>query len=474
MTGAAFFDLDRTLLPHASGTIFAKHLEAEGILSKASSVPGADLMVKAYDVFGETKLNMRLAKLAVRAAKGWSVAAVEQAAKNAVPDLVDAIGGYGKVIIDQHRAAGDKLVIASTSPVVLMAPLADALGFDAVIGTEWQSEGGVFIGKAEGEFVWGPKKREAIKAWAHNNGVSLAESTAYTDSYYDTPMLTAVGTAVAVNPDARLAGVAALQGWEIRYFDAPPGVLKVAGFEMQDWMRSLTRPEMAPNAKWQFSGVENVPKEGAAILTFNHRSYFDVMAMQQLFALVDRPSRFLGKAELFDNPVVGPIARLAGGIRVDRGSGSAKPLEKASEALRAGEVVSLAPQGTIPRGQQFYDPVLVGRPGAAQLAKDAGKVPVIPVALWGTEAVWPRNEKVPHFNLVSPPTVSVTVGEPVDLKYRSAKTDTVRIMDAISALLPEDAKSQIEPTKAQLEKTFPAGYEMTEDDLRLPSGELAS
>ena len=258
MTGAAFFDLDRTLLPHASGTIFAKHLEAEGIHSAAASVPGAELMVKAYDVFGETKLNMRLAKLAVRGAKGWSVKAVERAAKNSVSDLIDAIGGYGKVIIDQHRAAGDKLVIASTSPVVLMAPLAKALGFDAVIGTEWKSEGGVFVGKADGEFVWGPKKRKAIKRWAHENGVSLKESTAYTDSYYDTPMLTAVGTAVAVNPDARLAAVAALQGWEIRYFDAPPGVLKVAGFEMQDAMSWLTRPELAPNAKWQFSGVENV------------------------------------------------------------------------------------------------------------------------------------------------------------------------------------------------------------------------
>ena len=474
MTGAAFFDLDRTLLPHASGTIFAKHLEAEGIHSAAASVPGAELMVKAYDVFGETKLNMRLAKLAVRGAKGWSVKAVERAAKNSVSDLIDAIGGYGKVIIDQHRAAGDKLVIASTSPVVLMAPLAKALGFDAVIGTEWKSEGGVFVGKADGEFVWGPKKRKAIKRWAHENGVSLKESTAYTDSYYDTPMLTAVGTAVAVNPDARLAAVAALQGWEIRYFDAPPGVLKVAGFEMQDAMSWLTRPELAPNAKWQFSGVENVPTEGAAILAFNHRSYFDVMAMQQLFGIVDRPSRFLGKAELFDNPVVGPIARLAGGIRVDRGSGSSEPLEKAVEALRAGEIVSIAPQGTIPRGQKFFDPVLVGRPGAAQLAKDGGKVPVIPIGLWGTEKVWPRNEKVPNFNLVKPPPVSVAVGEPVDLKYRSTRTDTVRIMEAISALLPEEAHTRIEPTAAQLAKTFPADYEMTEEDLLLPNGERAS
>ncbi len=474
MTGAAFFDLDRTLLPHASGTIFAKYLEAEGISSAAAKVPGAELMVKAYDLFGETKLNMRLAKLAVRGAKGWPVDAVERAAKNAVPDLVAAIGGYGKVIIDDHRASGDKLVIASTSPVVLMQPLADELGFDAVIGTEWKHANGVFIGEADGPFVWGPEKRKAITDWSTDNGVSLEESTGYSDSYYDTPMLDAVGTAVAVNPDARLIAVAALHGWDVRYFDAPAGVLKVAGLEMQDWMRAFTRPELAPNAKWQFAGLENLPTTGPAILAFNHRSYFDVMAMQQLIAQGGRPSRFLGKAELFDNPVIGPVARLAGGIRVDRGSGSSDPLDKAIEALEAGQMVSIAPQGTIPRGQKFFDPVLRGRQGTAKLAKDGGKVPVIPVALWGTEKVWPRNEKLPNFNIVKPPTVSITVGRPVDLKYRSLRTDTQRIMDAISALLPDDANTYSAPSASELAKTFPPGYEMTEEDLLLPSGEVAS
>ncbi len=468
MTGAAFFDLDRTLIPHASGTIIARHLEAAGMSSRASSIPGAELMVALYDRFGETKLNVQAARLAVKAAKGWPVEAVQTAARNAVPDLLDAIPSYAKLLLEDHREAGIPLVIASTSPLVLMEPLADALGFHGVIGTKWRDDGDRFTGEIDGPFVWGPKKRDAVVAWAHTNDVSLAESFGYSDSYYDSPMLDVVGTAVAVNPDARLAAVAALQGWEIRHFDTPPGVLKFAGKELQEWMRPLIRTEFYPNASWKFSGLKHLPASGPAILAFNHRSYFDVVALQQLIAKSGRPCRFLGKAELFDDPITGPIARLAGGIRVDRGSGSAEPLDQAVEALRAGEMVAIAPQGTIPRGHAFFDPLLKGRKGVARLAKWAGNAPVYPVGLWGTEKVWPRSSKVPSIKVLGRPTVSVSVGEPVDLKYRSAKADTIRIMDAISAELPDEASKPHSPSLSELKKTFPPGYTMTDQDIAGP------
>ncbi len=165
-----------------------------------------------------------------------------------------------------------KLVIATTSPTALVAPLADRLGFDGVIGTEWSHSDGLYDGTAVGDFVWGTKKRDAVVAWAQEHGLSLKESFAYSDSYYDGSMLDAVGNAVAVNPDARLAAVAALHGWEIRNFDAPPGVMKVVGLEMQDWLRPFARSEFVPMAEWQFDGLHNVPQDGPVILAFNHRS----------------------------------------------------------------------------------------------------------------------------------------------------------------------------------------------------------
>src|SRR4029077_11804210 len=156
--------------------------------------------------------------------------------------------------------------------------------------------------------------------------------------------------------------------------------------------------------------------------------------------------RFLGKKEVFDAPVIGPLATAMGGIRVDRGTGSDEPLQAAADALGGGEVVAIMPQGTIPRGPAFFDPVLKGRWGAARLAHTT-RVPVIPVGLWGTEKVWPRSARLPNMlNVTNPPTIRVRVGPAVELKYKNIDKDTERIMEAIMALLPAEARENHERT----------------------------
>jgi putative phosphoserine phosphatase/1-acylglycerol-3-phosphate O-acyltransferase len=234
-------------------------------------------------------------------------------------------------------------------------------------------------------------------------------------------------------------------------------VVKIGGRELQEWFRPLNRPEMAPYARFDIQGTENIPLKGAAILVFNHRSYFDSAAVNFTLAKAGRPARFLGKKEVFDVPVVGRFTRMFGGIRVDRGTGSDEPLEKAIEALRAGQLVSMSPQGTIPRGHAFFEPELKGRWGAARLAH-ATKAPVIPCGLWGTEKVWPRSERLPRVLANDPPLVTVRVGPPVKLQYRSVDADTKRIMEAISDLLPPESRERHEPTEAELALTFPPGY----------------
>ena len=130
-----------------------------------------------------------------------------------------------------------------------------------------------------------------------------------------------------------------------------------------------------------------------------------------------------------------------------------------ADALAAGEVVAIMPQGTIPRGRAFFDPELKGRWGAAKLAAMT-KAPVVPVGLWGTEQVWPRSSRVPNvLNVTNPPLITIRVGDPVDLKYRSPDPDTKRIMAAISDLLPEEARERREPTPEELARTYPPGYQ---------------
>ena len=218
--------------------------------------------------------------------------------------------------------------------------------------------------------MWANGKLEAVREWAEQHGIDMSASYAYSDSVYDTPLLSAVGHPVAVNPDPRLLLMALARRWPVLHLDVPPGVpkLPILGLEPQQLALAFARPSAFPFARWDIEGTEQIPAAGPAIVVANHRSYFDATAMALALARTGRTVRFLGKKEVFDAPVVGTIAKAIGGIRVERTSGSDEPLRLAAEALEAGQMVAIMPQGTIPRGRAFFEPRLQGRWGAARLA----------------------------------------------------------------------------------------------------------
>ena len=460
---AAIFDLDRTLISTSSAMVFRSHLAEAGI-GGGGDIPLADVFSKFYEQFGETWLMMQPARLASRAASGWDVDTVASAMEAAAEDLVEMVLPFASMAIDEHRAKGDLLVMATTSPYPFVEPFARRLGFDGVVATRWERDGNTFNGHMDGGFLWGRAKSDAVKAWADENGVSLRSSTAYSDSYFDSSLLISVGHPVAINPDFRLRAIAALRGWKVRSFDRSDGVETIAGRELQEWLRPMMRPSlMAPNANIEFDGLENIPSSGGCVMVFNHRSYFDPTVMGLLIAKAGRNLRGLGKKEVFDAPIIGGLMGASGGIRVDRGTGSDEPLEAAIDAVKGGELLMLAPEGTIPRGPAFFDPELKGRWGAAKLAA-ATKAPVIPVGLWGTEKVWPRSARLPRLSLTSRPRVTATVGEPVSLEYDDPDADTKRIMNAISKLLPPESREHKTPTAEELALTYPAGYSGNPED----------
>jgi putative phosphoserine phosphatase/1-acylglycerol-3-phosphate O-acyltransferase len=452
---SAIFDLDRTIVRGATAPVFQRHLRAVGV-GPASDNPLVGAFTRAYELGGESWLSMQFTRRSSRVAKGWPEKDVHTAAVAAAEELAASVQPFVPALLAAHRKAGRLLVLATTSPIHLVGPLAERLGFDDVLATRWSSADGVYTGELDGPFVWGRAKLEAARQWAAANDVDLRTSFAYSDSYFDGPLLAAVGNPVAVNPDPQLAALAWIRGWPVRHLDVSPGVAKFAGRELQEWLRPFNRPEFVPFASFEFAGVENIPATGAAIVVFNHRSYFDASAVNLLLARAGRNARFLGKKEVFDVPLVGAVGRAFGGIRVVRASGSDEPLEAAAEALAGGELVSMAPQGTIPRGPAFFDPVLKGRWGAARLAAMTG-APVIPVGLWGTEAVWPRSSRIPRFGL-DRPRVQVNVGPPVALTRQDPDEDTTAIMAAIVDLLPPEAREHHTPTAEELARTYPAGY----------------
>src|SRR5262249_36870477 len=182
----------------------------------------------------------------------------------------------------ERRDAGRPLVLATTTPYDLVKPLADALGFDDVVATRYGvNDDGTYTGALDGNFVWAAGKLAAVRRWAHDHAVDLRESWFYSDSVYDTPLLSAVGHPVVVNPDPPMVVMAIVRRWPIVHLDVPPGVpkLPLVGLEPQQIALAFARPELIPFAKFDVSGTEHIPSSGPALLCGNHRSYFDPCAV---------------------------------------------------------------------------------------------------------------------------------------------------------------------------------------------------
>jgi putative phosphoserine phosphatase/1-acylglycerol-3-phosphate O-acyltransferase len=474
VTTAAIFDLDRTILKASSAPVIQRHLKQAGLANR--DFPGERFFQAAFELFGEGGLAMRVARTQSGCKPGWRCDEVAAVAEKIADELMDQVQPFVRPLIKSHQDAGRAVVLATASNLATIEPLANRLGFDHVIATKWTIDGDVYTGAIDGVRLHANEKKAAVLAWAEANDVDLAESYAYSDSRSDAALLAAFGHPVAVNPDAGLLAIATLRRWPVRFLDKPEGVFKLAGREMQGWARVLPVTErLDPLATINIEGIENIPATGGAILVFNHRSYYDSTAVAYVMAKSGRDARFLGKKEVFDVPVVGTLAKAMGGIRVDRGTGSDEPLEKAAEALRGGDLIGMAPQGTIPRGPAFFDTELKGRWGAARLAQMTG-VPVIPVGLWGTEKVWPRSSQIPRIPVPgqTKPIVTVSVGKPFHVTSDDPDVATKQIMDAIVELLPDEARQPYRPTEDELRATYPSNYkgDPTKEADRRPGSDI--
>ncbi|MFE2041864.1 lysophospholipid acyltransferase family protein [Streptomyces sp. NPDC059477] len=168
-------------------------------------------------------------------------------------------------------------------------------------------------------------------------------------------------------------------------------------------------------------GSENIPRAGGAVLVSNHISYLDFV-FSGLSALPQkRLVRFMAKESVFRHKVSGPLMRGMKHIPVDRKQGETA-YKHALESLRAGEVIGVFPEATISPSFALKS----FKSGAARLAQDAG-VPLIPMAVWGTQRLWtkghPRNFKRSHI------PITIRVGEPMDAsrdEYAGAITRRLR------------------------------------------------
>jgi 1-acyl-sn-glycerol-3-phosphate acyltransferase len=200
-------------------------------------------------------------------------------------------------------------------------------------------------------------------------------------------------------------------------------------------VRAIIRLLLPTQMRLRVSGAARCPDNGALIMVANHLGLLDPVVAA---VVVRRRVHILAKAEIFEWPVLGGIARRCGVVPVRRGASDREALMALLDVLRAGGCVLLMPEGTYPKAP-LPASMLRAKPGAAFLAAHS-RAPMLPVAVTGTERVWSPQR---GWRFGQRPPVTITYGEPYlpAMAASGAKASFERVADEmgrrIAALLPE-------------------------------------
>lgn len=209
----------------------------------------------------------------------------------------------------------------------------------------------------------------------------------------------------------------------------------VSGFYA--FAKGVLTPIMTPWVKFTVTGEENLPTQGGFLLVSNHLSNVDPLCLCWYFMKRNTAVRFLAKKSMFSVPVFGWIIKGMGLIPVNRDSNPSAVLAPTREALTAGEVIGIYPEGTLTRDPDQWP--MEFKSGAARLALDTG-VTVIPLSQWGPQDIMaPYNAK--GMDMRPGRRISYHFGAPVDLSdligpagsedHDAVNAATARILQAV-------------------------------------------
>lgn len=306
---AAFLDLDKTVIAKASMMAFGQPLYREGLLSRRAILRGLYAQL-VYLHLGASEARLeRIREAVLTLTKGWDQARLRAIVAETIEEVVEPIiFSEALELIAAHREAGRRVFIVSASPEEIVAPLGLYLGADEVIASRPRVDGsGRYTGEMQ-YYAYGPSKADAMKDIAAREGIDLAASYAYSDSFTDLPMLEVVGHPVAVNPDRMLLKVARDRGWEVRHFVRPVRLLRLGSV-----------PDKLPAIAW---GAGTIVVAGGAVLLWRRGSA--KVAWNAVAAAADRAAR--------PRPVAGPgaVSSLGASWRLLRPALSLLPAGSAS------------------------------------------------------------------------------------------------------------------------------------------------
>ena len=424
----AFLDFDGTLIDGYSLSAFARYYLRAGRVAPADL--GQLLLTGLRGVTSEDDFE-RLTVLSMRV---WAGRTEDELAELGERLFVQAISGSlypeGWRLVQAHRRAGHTVVLASSATRFQVEPAARAMGVEHILVSPVEIVNGIATGRPGGPLLWRAGKAAAVRAFAGEHDIDLAESYAYSNGDEDVPFLQTVGRPRAINPGGELEKAARHYGWPEARFRSRgrPGVWDVArtaaglagmfgGFATGAALGAATgsRREavdlgttfagelgsMLAGVRLDVRGGEHLGTRPAVFL-FNHQSQLDVLILAKLLH-----GGFTGvaKKELANSPGFGLMFRLADVAFVDRHDHdqAVRALGPAVQKLRDGISLVIAPEGT-----RSPTPALGPfRKGAFHVAMQAG-VPIVPIVIRNSgELMW-RSARTIHSG-----TVQVVVLPPI-------------------------------------------------------------
>ncbi|MGF0314923.1 1-acylglycerol-3-phosphate O-acyltransferase [Nocardia fluminea] len=355
-------------------------------------------------------------------------------------------------LVRAHQLAGHTVVLVSELTRFQVQPVAERLGIDNVLCTELAVQDGVLTGHPAAAPLWRTEKSAAVAEFAANLDIGYV----YADSVTDLSLLELAARPTVIDPDPALAAIAIGNNWatltfRLRRAPRPVDYLRtIAGFAgliggaligvlrksytgkrqtMADALMhdATTATLRAIDVRLRVVGAENARAPRPAVFLFNHQSQFDVIIVPKV---LDGAVTGIGKKELANHPLFGPLMRFVGVTFIDRtDTERAKAaLAPVVSTLRDGLSIAVAPEGT----RSFTPSVGPFKKGAFHIAIQAG-VPVIPVVVRNAGEIAWRDSPIARSGIVD-----VAVLAPID----------------VSGWNPADMDAEVEGVRQLFENTL--------------------
>ncbi|KQQ59438.1 MULTISPECIES: HAD family hydrolase [Pseudomonas] len=209
----ALFDLDNTLLGGDSDHAWGDYLCARGILDADTYKARNDEFYQDY-LAGRLDLNEYL-NFTLEILAATDVAQLDEWHRDFMRDCIEPIMlPKAAALLQQHRDAGDKLVIITATNRFVTGPIAERLGVETLLATEVEMVDGRYTGRSFDVPCFKEGKVTRLNRWLEENGYDLHDSYFYSDSMNDLPLLEQVTHPVVVDPDPRLHEEAKRRGWK--------------------------------------------------------------------------------------------------------------------------------------------------------------------------------------------------------------------------------------------------------------------